>query len=171
MLTIGDFYRNIQISILTRGFERWQNGEANILTTRGLVGRLSNTPNIGFACEVQDVIDYLTSHGVRALPKRRYSTSSLQGLDWIIKPSQLLIPMQLVEVNSRNLINGRISVSFSNYKAASSSKPLKYNDKDEEIQSDEDIVQTLAVLIERDNNVLEEVGIPANPEIEETNHP
>ncbi|KAG6526565.1 hypothetical protein ZIOFF_016556 [Zingiber officinale] len=79
--------------------------------------------------------------------------------------------MQPAEVNSRNLIDGRISVSFSNYKAGSSSRPLKYNDKDEEIQSDEDTVQTLAVLIERDNGVLEEVDIPTNPKIEGTNHP
>ncbi|KAG6505402.1 hypothetical protein ZIOFF_037758 [Zingiber officinale] len=63
MLTISDFYRNIQISILTRGYEGWQNSEANLLITRGLVGRLSNTPNVGFAYEVQNVVDYLTSHG------------------------------------------------------------------------------------------------------------
>ncbi|KAG6510513.1 hypothetical protein ZIOFF_028537 [Zingiber officinale] len=55
MLTIGDFYRNIQISILTRGYERWQNDEANLLITRGLVDRLSNTPNVRFAYEVQEV--------------------------------------------------------------------------------------------------------------------
>ncbi|KAG6474210.1 hypothetical protein ZIOFF_068134 [Zingiber officinale] len=39
MLTIGDFFRNIQISILTKGYESWQNGEPNLLITRGLVGR------------------------------------------------------------------------------------------------------------------------------------
>ncbi|KAG6477079.1 hypothetical protein ZIOFF_066331 [Zingiber officinale] len=82
MMTIGDFYRNIQISILTRGYEAWQNSEANLLITRGIVGRLSNTPNVGFAYEVQGVVDYLTSHGVNALPGRRLSTRSLQGLNW-----------------------------------------------------------------------------------------
>ncbi|KAG6518598.1 hypothetical protein ZIOFF_022078 [Zingiber officinale] len=79
MMTIGDFYRNIQISILTRGYEVWQNSEANLLITRGLVGRLSNTPNVGFAYEIQGVVDYLTSHGVNALPGRSFSTRSLQG--------------------------------------------------------------------------------------------
>ncbi|KAG6521906.1 hypothetical protein ZIOFF_019040 [Zingiber officinale] len=72
MMTIGDFYRNIQISILARGYEACQNSEANLLITRGMVGRLSNTPNIGFAYEVQGVVDYLTSHGVNALPGRSY---------------------------------------------------------------------------------------------------
>ncbi|XP_074562548.1 uncharacterized protein LOC141819077, partial [Curcuma longa] len=114
MLTIGDFYRNIQVTILTRGYEQWRNGEANLLITRGMVGRLSNTPNVGFAYEVQGVVDYLTSHGVQALPGRRYSTSHLQGLNWIINPTQINIPMQPSEVNSQNLLDGRISLSFGN---------------------------------------------------------
>ncbi|KAG6506517.1 hypothetical protein ZIOFF_031841 [Zingiber officinale] len=139
MMTIGDFYRNIQISILTRGYEAWQNSEANLLITRGMVGRLSNTPNVGFAYEVQGVVDYLTSHGVNALPGRRLSTRSLQGLNWVINPTQISMPMQPVEVNSQTMMDGRISLSFNNYTAAPTPEQPKYNDKDEEI---------LAVLIE-----------------------
>ncbi|KAG6472915.1 hypothetical protein ZIOFF_070393 [Zingiber officinale] len=89
-----------------------------------MVGRLSNTPNTGFAYEIQGVVDYLTSHGVRALPGRRYSTTPLLGLDWLIRPMQICIPMQPMEVNSRNLVDGRISVSFSNYATA-----LEQNDE------------------------------------------
>ncbi|KAG6525418.1 hypothetical protein ZIOFF_015374 [Zingiber officinale] len=37
--------------------------ERNIQVSRGLVGRLSNGPNVGFAYEIQGVVDYLTSHG------------------------------------------------------------------------------------------------------------
>ncbi|KAG6532195.1 hypothetical protein ZIOFF_006034 [Zingiber officinale] len=105
MMTIGDFYRNIQISILTRGYEDWQNSEANLLITRGMVGRLSNTPNVGFAYEVQGVVDYLTSHGVNALPGRRLATRSLQGLNWVINPTQISIPMQPAEVNSQTMMD------------------------------------------------------------------
>ncbi|KAG6479275.1 hypothetical protein ZIOFF_062738 [Zingiber officinale] len=36
MMTINDFYRNIQLSILTRGYDQWQGGEANLLITRGM---------------------------------------------------------------------------------------------------------------------------------------
>ncbi|KAG6479306.1 hypothetical protein ZIOFF_062769 [Zingiber officinale] len=139
MMTIGDFYRNIQISILTRGYEAWQNSEANLLITRGMVGRLSNTPNVGFAYEVQGVVDYLTSHGVNALPGRRLPTRSLQGLNWVINPTQISIPMQPAKVNSQTMMDGRISLSFNNYIAAPTPEQPKYNDKDEEI---------LAVLIE-----------------------
>ncbi|KAG6521935.1 hypothetical protein ZIOFF_019069 [Zingiber officinale] len=109
-----------------------------LLITRGLVGRLSNTPNVGFAYTIQGVVDYLTSHGVRALPGRRYSTSTLQGLNWVIQPTQLAIPMQPSEVNNNNLIDGRISLSFSNYRAALAAKLPYYNNQDEEVQSDED---------------------------------
>ncbi|KAG6524308.1 hypothetical protein ZIOFF_014214 [Zingiber officinale] len=75
-----------KVSILTRGYEQWSHGEANLLITRGLVERLSNTPNVGFAYEVQGVVDYLTSHDVRALPGRsriaaRSSAAWKFGLD------------------------------------------------------------------------------------------
>ncbi|KAG6468511.1 hypothetical protein ZIOFF_073199 [Zingiber officinale] len=60
----------MEVSFLTRGYEQWRNSEANLLITRSMVGRLSNTPNIGFAYEVEGVVDFHTSHGVRALPRR-----------------------------------------------------------------------------------------------------
>ncbi|KAG6504477.1 hypothetical protein ZIOFF_036810 [Zingiber officinale] len=75
-----------------------------------MVGRLSNTPNVDFTYEIQGVVDYLTSHGVRSLPGRWYSTTPLLGLDWVIKPTQICIPMQPTEVNIRNLVDGQISV-------------------------------------------------------------
>ncbi|KAG6474019.1 hypothetical protein ZIOFF_067942 [Zingiber officinale] len=39
-----------------------------------MVGRLSNTPNVSFAYEIQGVVDYLANHGVNALPGRRDCT-------------------------------------------------------------------------------------------------
>ncbi|TYH92860.1 hypothetical protein ES332_A13G213500v1 [Gossypium tomentosum] len=74
MMTVTDFARNIQISIQTRGYSTWQNGEANLLITRGLVGRLSNTPNVAFAYEIGNVTDYLASQGVQAIAGRKYSS-------------------------------------------------------------------------------------------------
>ncbi|KAG6519999.1 hypothetical protein ZIOFF_017028 [Zingiber officinale] len=152
MLTVSDFYRNIQVSILTRGYEGWRNGEANLLITRGLVGRLSNTPNVGFAYEVQNVVDYLVSHGVRALPGRSYSTRNILGHNWIIRQSAINIPMQPTEVNTRNLLDGTVSLKFDSYQAASTSSAPKYNIKDEEIQSDEEEINNhiIAVLIEQE---------------------
>ncbi|CAD5196218.1 unnamed protein product [Musa acuminata subsp. malaccensis] len=150
MMTIGDFYRNIQLSILTRGYDTWRNGEANLLVTRGMVGRLSNTPNVAFAYEVSGVVDYLTSHGVRALPRRRYSITDIQGRDWVIRPTQVSIPMQPSEARSQNLLDGRISVSFDNYKAASTSSRINDNTADDETFSDEEEIwsHTITVIIQ-----------------------
>ncbi|KAG6532208.1 hypothetical protein ZIOFF_006047 [Zingiber officinale] len=156
MLTISDFYRNIQLSILARGYENWQHGDANILITRGLVGRLSNTPNVGFAYEVENVVDYLASHGVRALPGRRYNTRELMGQNWIIRQSTINIPMQPTEVNTRNLLDGSVSLHFENYHTATSSAPPRYNSRDEEIQSDEEELRshTINVLVQSSTPIL-----------------
>ncbi|KAG6485760.1 hypothetical protein ZIOFF_054325 [Zingiber officinale] len=147
MLTISDFYRNIQISILARGYEAWQHGEANLLLTRGLVGRLSNTPNVGFAYEVQNVVDYLASSGIRALPGRRYNTRDVLGQNWIIRQSTINIPMQPTEVNTRNLLDGRISLHFENYQVAAASMQARDDHYDNE---DKERAHTIAVLL-KDN--------------------
>ncbi|KAG6528747.1 hypothetical protein ZIOFF_010932 [Zingiber officinale] len=68
-----------------------------------MIGRLSNTPNVVFAYEVSGVVDYLTSHGVNALPGRRYSTSQLQGMNWVIKLTQINFPMQPTEIQVKKL--------------------------------------------------------------------
>ena len=150
MMTIRDFFHNIQLSILARGYDTWRDGEANLLITRGMVGRLSNTPNVAFAHEISGVVDYLTSHGVRALPGRRYSTAELRGRDWVIRPTQIMVPMQPAEIRSRNLIDGRISISFDTYKAASTSSRINYNNADDEALSDEEEIRnhTIAVSIQ-----------------------
>ncbi|KAG6474117.1 hypothetical protein ZIOFF_068041 [Zingiber officinale] len=88
-------------------------------------------------------------HGVRTLLGWRYSINPLLGLNWIIRPTAVAIPMQPSEVNSRNLMDGRISFSFSNYRAARRAESLHYNTKDEEVQSDEEHFHTIAVLIEQ----------------------
>ncbi|KAG6516457.1 hypothetical protein ZIOFF_026922 [Zingiber officinale] len=154
MLTISDFYRNIQVSILTRGYENWRNGEANLLVTRGLVGRLSNTPNVGFAYEIQNVVDYLASHGVRALPGRSYNTRDVLGHNWVIRQSTVNLPLQPIEVNTRNMLDGSVSLQFNQYQAATTSSPPKFNSRDEEIQSDEEELtsHTIAVLVEEERD-------------------
>ncbi|KAG6531919.1 hypothetical protein ZIOFF_005755 [Zingiber officinale] len=117
---------------------------------RGLIGRLSNTPNVAFTYEVNGVVDYLTSHGVIALPGRRYNTRQLQGLNWVVCPTNRIIPLQPREVSSDNSIDGRLSISFSNYQATPSTRETIYNRNDDEAPSDEEELRlhTIAVLIE-----------------------
>ncbi|KAG6468409.1 hypothetical protein ZIOFF_073094 [Zingiber officinale] len=93
-----------------------------------MIGRLSNTPNVAFAYEINGVVDYLTSHGIVALPRRQYSTRQLQGMNWVIRPTNICIPMQPSKASSRPT----------------------YNNKDEEVASDEEELRshTIAVLVE-----------------------
>ena len=148
MQKIGDFYRNFQISILTRGYQNWQNGEANLLITRGLVGRLSNTPNVGFAYQINNVSEYLVSRRVRALPGRRYSAQDDHGRNWIVRQPRVDIPMVPTELQTSNLLDGRISVSFRNYIPAPEHTSNIPDDGDEsEVGS-----ETILILTEEESN-------------------
>ena len=64
MLSIWDFYNHIQLVIQTHGYDTWRAGESNLLLTRSLIGRLSNTSYTGFRYNINNVSDYLTSQGV-----------------------------------------------------------------------------------------------------------
>ncbi|KAG6521499.1 hypothetical protein ZIOFF_018620 [Zingiber officinale] len=70
MMTIGDFYRNIQISILTRGYEAWQNSEANLLIIRGLVGTTDE-----YYEEYGDIDDYIEKGKQIIDQDERYSST------------------------------------------------------------------------------------------------
>ncbi|KAF3771976.1 Polyprotein P3 [Nymphaea thermarum] len=149
ILTLRDFYHHFQISIQTRGYNNWRNGEANLILTRGLIGRLSNTPNMAFAYQINHVTDYLASHGVTAIPGRRISSHSMQGLNWVVRPSTASVPMQPTGMESMNLIDGRIAVRFSDYGSAATLENeeaeitehtilvLLSTDEDEEEEEDE----------------------------------
>ena len=69
-MTIRDFYQHVQISILTKGYQGFQ-GEANLLITRSCRCRLTNVPNVGFAYNIQKVVEYLNSKGVKAIQAQK----------------------------------------------------------------------------------------------------
>ncbi|XP_028098577.1 uncharacterized protein LOC114298248, partial [Camellia sinensis] len=115
-------------------------GEANLLITRGLVGRLSNTPNVGFAYEIQGVTEFLTSRGVKAIPGEQVPTDVLRGRNWIIRPpARRIHPQQPTTAVSRNLPGGNFSLRFGDYVAAQRADPVHYDSNDNEtMQSDDD---------------------------------
>nr|ASG91840.1 polyprotein [Cacao swollen shoot virus] len=139
MMTIGDFARNVQISILTRGYENWQNGEANLLITRAMTGRLSNTPNVAFAYQIEGATDYLASHGVRAIAGKKFDLQHLRNQQWVLRPPQTdIVPMQPRAVETRNLVDGSISLRFRDYEVQPRTSLPHYNEEDEEVESDVD---------------------------------
>ncbi|ATZ69472.1 ORF3 polyprotein [Cacao swollen shoot Ghana K virus] len=136
MMTIGDFARNVQISILTRGYENWQNGEANLLITRAMTGRLSNTPNVAFAYQIEGATDYLASHGVKAIAGKKFDLQHLRNQQWVLRPPQSeIVPMQPRSVETRNLVDGSISLRFRDYEHQPRTSLPHYNEEDEEVET------------------------------------
>ncbi|ASA40120.1 ORF3 [Dioscorea bacilliform virus] len=135
MMTVTDFYRNIQVSILTKGYEEWQGGY-NLLVTKGMIGRLSNTSNVGFEYSINHVTDWFVSHGVKAIAGQRFTPNLCQ--DWNILESDVQVPMQPQGYTGRELIDGSISIRFTDYEPSTSATAIKYNQRDSEIDSDEE---------------------------------
>ncbi|ACS44708.1 ORF3 protein [Sugarcane bacilliform Guadeloupe D virus] len=168
MMTIKDFYRHIQISIKTKGYDTWEGGEANLLITRSITSRLSNTPNVGFAYKIERVAEYLRSKGVKAINATKHSAKQFQGGEWTLKPSRVVVPMQPSSMNTSTKYDGSISIRFGDYEASTSSRPPKYNTADDEIDSDEE--HTIAMITEEIDEWLilaEELGYDLTEEVED----
>lgn len=149
---VADFYRNIQISVMTKGYEDYTNSEANLLITKSMVGRLSNTSNVGFQYSVTGIADYFATKGVQALKGTPFTAEEYQGELWNLKPSRLTIAMQPQDSEERELPDHSISMRFTRYAAAREPARIAFNSQDEEISEDEQHV--LAVL----TPLVQEVG-------------
>ncbi|KAJ3697529.1 hypothetical protein LUZ61_001234 [Rhynchospora tenuis] len=132
MLSIHDFHEYIQLVIQTHGYEQWQGGESNLLLSRSLIGRLSNTSHTNFRYNVQNVADHLTARGVRAIEGPARSTEDLQGRQWIVRPaiiSRVQIPQQAT-VRSRT--DGSQSIKFAKYSTSAPNTGIGIGEADEE---------------------------------------
>ncbi|KAG6497875.1 hypothetical protein ZIOFF_045781 [Zingiber officinale] len=109
---------------------RWQGDQAIFATMK-----------VDLAHGIQNVVDYLASSGIRALPGRRYNTRDVLGQNWIIRQSTINILGQPTEVTTRNLLDGRISLHFENYQVPSALIQARSDNEDEER------AHTIAVLL------------------------
>ncbi|KAJ4775064.1 polyprotein [Rhynchospora pubera] len=131
-LSIRDFRDHIQLVIQTHGYEGWQGGESNLLLSRSLIGRLSNTSHTNFRYNVQNVADHLASRGVRAIPGSQRTTTELRGRQWLVRPaviSQVQNP-QAARIRART--DGSLSVRFSGYATTTSEQEAIHGENDEE---------------------------------------
>ncbi|KAJ4768479.1 polyprotein [Rhynchospora pubera] len=131
-LSIRDFRDHIQLVIQTHGYEGWQGGESNILLSRSLIRRLSNTSHTNFRYNVQNVADHLASRGVRAIPGSQRTTTELHGRQWLVRPaviSQVQNP-QVARIRART--DGSLSVRFSGYATTTSEQEAIHGENDEE---------------------------------------
>ncbi|AAR86692.1 polyprotein III [Banana streak GF virus] len=152
MMTIKDFYRHIQMSIQTRGYDSWTGAEANLLITRSITSRLSNTPNVGFAFQVNKVAEYLRSKGIKAIDAMKYSTGQFQHSRWNLRPSTVVIPVLPSTLVTSTNYDGSTTLQFGDYQAASSSRPPIYNNEDDEIDEEQHIVAVITIIDDQEDD-------------------
>ncbi|KAJ1700152.1 hypothetical protein LUZ63_008664 [Rhynchospora breviuscula] len=146
-LSIRDFRDHIQLVIQTHGYEGWQGGESNLLLSRSLIGRLSNTSHTNFRYNVQNVADHLASRGVRAIPGSQRTTAELQGRQWLVRPaviSQIQNP-QAARIRART--DGSLSVRFSGYATTVPEQEIIRGENDEEeLELEQEFINLLTIV-------------------------
>lgn len=145
MMTIKDFYRHIQISICTKGYDSWEGAEANLLITRSITARLSNTPNVGFAFRINKVAEYLRSKGVKAIDAAKHSAKQRQTEGWNLRPSSVVIPTLPTSMMTTTNYDGSTSLRFGDHQASSSSHGPKYNQHDDETDEEMHLVNVISI--------------------------
>lgn len=117
LTSIHDFHNHIQVSIVTRGYGfGWTGGESNMLITRSLIGRITNTSQANFNYNIEGVTDYLVSQGVRALPGEAWPQVNREE-SWALRPSRILPPLFTpTRMISRQSGTGNISIRFLDHK-------------------------------------------------------
>ncbi|KAJ3700824.1 hypothetical protein LUZ61_004529 [Rhynchospora tenuis] len=131
-MSIRDFRNHLQLVIQTHGYENWQGGESNMLLSRSLIGRLSNTSHTNFRYNVQNVADHLASRGVRAIPGSIRTTEELQGRQWIVRPAQISQIQNPQAATIRSRTDGSLLVRFSGYATTQPSENVVRGQHDEE---------------------------------------
>jgi hypothetical protein len=132
-LSIHDFMNHIQVVIQTHGYEAWQGGESNLLLSRSLIGRLSNTSHTNFRYNVQNVADHLASRGIRAIPGQVRSTAELRGRQWVIRPTTAPAVQNPQTARIRARTDGSLAVRFGGYTATAQPEEPVVGQNDEEI--------------------------------------
>ncbi|QRN45547.1 P3 [Paper mulberry vein-banding virus] len=142
MLSISDFYNHIEISIKTKGYEDWEGGESNLLITRSMVGRLTNTGYSAFRYRTDNLMEYLATRGIRAIPGQPAESSYLDGERWNIAPPAEMSARLPTSVTTWEAGNGNISLRFGGYAKkgeTSGSKNYPVNEDDVEIPEEEEV--------------------------------
>ncbi|KAJ4762433.1 polyprotein [Rhynchospora pubera] len=153
MVSIHDFYNHIQLVVQTHGYESWRGGESNLLISRSLIGRLSNTSHTNFRYNVQGVTEHLASRGIRAIPGQPRSTEELRGQRWIIRPPAIPEVQHPQTIRVRSRTDGSLAIRFGGYTATAPTKPAVVRPNDEEELDGE---MALMVTIEEPETSFEE---------------
>jgi len=142
-ISIHDFHNHIQLAVQTHGYEAWQGGESNLLLSRSLIGRLSNTSYTNFRYNVQNVADHLASRGIRAIPGQIHTTVDLRGRQWNVRPAHAPMVQNPQTARIRTRTDGSLSIKFGGYTAAAPTEDVRVGELDEEILDEEELALML----------------------------
>nr|WPR16498.1 MAG: polyprotein [Yellow silver pine badnavirus] len=161
-LSIHDFYNHVEIVIQTKGYESWNAAESNLLITRSLIGRLTNTSFAKFNYRVSNVMDFLASRGIQAIPGSPHSTAALQGGLWNIRPvakkgSQLPATAEMASKS-----DGSVSLRFRHYATQPSQPSQKVDSQDIECDPDEEEFAGILTLQTEEDDFDDLSWIPEN---------
>lgn len=132
MMSIADFHNHMEICIQTKGYEGWTTAESNLLITRGLIGRLTNTSYAGFHYNIQNVADYLATNGIKAFEGQQHHSQHI-GERWVLQPAATPHVLQPTTVQMSSLLDKSISIRFSGHTAAQQTEAPEVDDLDVEL--------------------------------------
>lgn len=126
ILSINDLQK-IEIGIQTRGYEEFS-GHSNLLINIGYLGRLTDSSTIQYKLDIKQIVEAMSSKGIKMLKPIEINLELLGGLDWNIsknlEETRGLVPEEnIMFKNEDNTYN----IRFSGYKK----KPME----DEELES------------------------------------
>uniref|UniRef100_A0AAU7GJ24 RNA-directed DNA polymerase n=1 Tax=Nettle badnavirus 1 TaxID=3158948 RepID=A0AAU7GJ24_9VIRU len=130
LISIHDFYNHIQVCVQTRGYgPGWTGGDSNLIITRSLIGRITNTSQANFNYQIEGVSEYLTSQGVQAVPGEPWRAVNREN-QWTLAPSTIEPPIQNpTGMIARRGETGNVSIRFTDFQ--DTQQPLPEEDEEE----------------------------------------
>jgi len=139
MMEVEDFYNHIEIVIKVKGYDDWVTGKSNLLICRGLVARLTNTSQTAFRIHPEGILEYLASHGVKAVEGKKFSSEQFDGERWQIRDPQQAstsrIPQEAIIWEDGR---GNTSLRFTHYQKREEPLPANLSKEDIETFNEEE---------------------------------
>lgn len=137
LMSLEGVHRRLELVIRTRGYDNWTGPEPNLIITRALVGRLTNTSHAAFRYRIAGVTDYLSSHGIQAIPGELRTARELRGRQWELKPPKETRLKNPTAFETRTRLDKSISLRFMDYEDIEEPREPNRGNEDEEATEEE----------------------------------
>lgn len=124
MMSIKDFIKHIHIGIQTKGYKEANSGD-NLLVHVAFLGRCTTNSRIIYKVFVDQVVELLSSKGIKMIKPLNIDWERLAGLEWnldkFIEPSITLVPQETLIYKD---LKGHTSLRFTDYIPQNSRKSI-----------------------------------------------